>query len=444
LNPRRTKARQRPLNIASEHLRNGLEVLMLEDHSSPVATVLVWYRVGSRNDPPGKTGIAHLLEHMMFKGTRKRKAEEHSQIVQRMGGSVNAFTYQDGTAYYAEVPSSQIETILELEADRMVNNMFREFKTEREVVMEERRRSHDNDPFGALHENLVAAAYYAHPYRNPIIGWMDDIRSISLDDLAQYYRTYYRPNNAVALITGDIEPKSALAAIRKHFGAISNPPLSNHSSHPTGRTRQTGPANPPPMSIIEPPQVGERTVEVIPPTGGTMPMIAYAYRIPPYRSAETPALDVLSRILSLGQSSRLYQSLIQDQQLVTDASGEADFHIDPGLFYFFLHPQQGKSIDEVRKAVDSEVARLMAEPVADWELEKARNQAMADFTYAQDGCSQQGFMLGYVHIMDSYRRLSTYMAEVGAVTAADVQQIAQKYLQRKHRTVALLLPNSSA
>lgn len=452
LKPRPTEEKKR-LKITQERLRNGLEILFLEDHSSPVATVLVWYRVGSRNDPPGKTGIAHLLEHMMFKGTRRRKPEDYSKIVQRMGGTTNAFTYQDGTAYYAEVPSAHIETVLDLESDRMINNVFREFKTERQVVMEERRRSVDNDPFGALYEGLVATAFVSHPYRHPIIGWMEDVQSITLDDLAAHYRTYYRPNNAVLLITGDVRPERALPLIRKHFSAITNPPIAvethSNASRPIGRIRLIGPITAPAMAIIEPAQNGERQVEVISPAfrGSTMPILAYAYRIPPYRSPETPALDVLSRILSHGQSSRLYQSLIQQKQLVTDASGEADFHLDPGLFYFFVHPQQGKTIAEVRKAVDEEIDRLVEthsnasqSSIAEWELSKARNQAMADFTYAQDGCSQQGFFLGYVHVMDSYRRLNTYLTEIAAVTAADVQAVATKYLQRSLRTVGLFIP----
>jgi len=419
----RTDNPLRRLPIRYQRLKNGLEVLVVKDRSSPVVSVQVWYRVGSRYDPPGLTGISHFLEHLMFKGTQKYKPEEYSLIIQRMGGMNNAFTFEDATVYVSEVPSFGVETVLEMEADRLRNLKIRDFEQEKKVVMEERRRSVDNDPFGLLYEHLRAVTFLIHPYKHPIIGWMADLERMTPEDVKHHYTRYYRLDNAFLVLAGDIDLPEAIQKVNPYFGKL------KPGEHLDEK---------PPLPLEEPPMYGPREVVVEKP--GVSPILACAYPIPAFKSKEVGALEVLSRILSSGESSRLYRSLVYEKQMATDASGDAKMYQEAGLFYFFLFPRPDTAIPELKKALQEEISRLQKSPVEPWELEKAKNQVIAEWVFGQDGCLYQGFFVGMCHLMDHYRRVHTLVEEVQKVTAEDVLRVAQTYLSESRRTTGTFNP----
>jgi zinc protease len=411
------------LNIKEFRLPNGLEVLILEDHAVPLVTVQVWYRVGSRNERPGITGISHFLEHMMFKGTPKYGPGLYSQLIQRYGGTQNAFTSYDMTAYYSVVPASRLELALDLEADRMTNLQLdpNEIKAEREVVKEER-RLRENAPTGPMYEELGALAFKAHPYQWPVIGWMSDIEAVSREDLLAHYKTYYLPNNATVIIVGDVDTDQTMEAVRRHFEPI-----------PSGPT-------PPPVRPPEPPQLGERRAEIPRPTA--LAAMAIAYHIPAFDHADAMPLEVLSQILSQGQSSRLYRELVYQRQLASSINTDADLRIDPGLFTIVSMVQAGKTPAEVEAAVYEQLDHVTAESIADRELQKAINQASSAFVFRQDSIQQQGFLIGSFHMLQSYKVINEYIERLRRVTKQDVARVARLYLTKTKRTVVTIVPMS--
>jgi zinc protease len=411
------------LNIKEFRLDNGLEVLILEDHAVPLVTVQVWYRVGSRNERPGITGISHFLEHMMFKGTPKYGPGLYSQLIQRYGGTQNAFTSHDMTAYYAVLPSTRLELALDLEADRMAHLLLdaNEIKAEREVVKEER-RLRENAPTGPMYEVLGALAYKAHPYHWPTIGWMSDIEAITREELLAHYKTYYIPNNATLIIVGDADANQAMEAVHRYFGAL-----------PQGPT-------PPPVRPPEPPQLGEHRAEIPRPTA--LAALAMAYHIPAFDHADALPLEVLGQILSQGQSSRLYRDLVYERQLATSVSANADLRIDPGLFTIVSMVQSGKTPAEVEAAIYEQLEQVTAESIADRELEKAINQALSGFVFRQDSIQQQGFTIGSFHILQSYKVINEYIERLRRVTKQDVARVARTYLTKTNRTVVTIMPMS--
>jgi zinc protease len=414
------------LNIREFRLDNGLEALLLEDHAVPLVTVQVWYHVGSRNERPGITGISHFLEHMMFKGTPKYGPGIYSQLVQRYGGSQNAFTSYDMTAYYSVLPVAQLELALELEADRMANLLLdpEEMKSEREVVMEERRLRYENPPTGPMYEELGALAFKAHPYHWPVIGWMSDIQAITPEDLRTYYKTYYIPNNATLIIVGDVDPTHAMEGIQRQFGSI--------------------PQGPPPAAVRlpEPPQLGERRAEIPRPTA--LPVLAIAYHIPAFGHPDALPLEVLSQILSQGQSSRLYRELVYQRQLATSINTDADLRIDPGLLTIVCSVQAGKTPAAVEEAIYEQLSQVTEETITDRELQKAINQALSAFVSRQDSIQQQGFTIGSFHILQSYKVINEYIDRLRQVTKQDVARVVRTYLTKSHRTVVTIVPMSPA
>ncbi|HUG38274.1 MAG TPA: pitrilysin family protein, partial [Candidatus Limnocylindrales bacterium] len=286
-------------------LDNGLRVLVLEDHRNPIASVQIWYRVGSRNERPGATGLAHFLEHMMFKGTPTHGKGEFARLVEQNGGQDNAFTSQDVTAYYVDIATDKVDHVLRLEADRMRNLLLdpREVESERQVVMEERRTRSEDDPDGFLFEELSAIAFRAHPYGWPIIGWMEDIGRIEAVELRRFYDTYYVPNNALLVVVGDVSAGALLERIRAYFGPIARG------------------ADPPRVTAVEPPQRSERRVSVTLPEA-RLPSVAVAYHVPNFRSADWPALELTSVILAEGRASRLYRKLVYEKRMALGAGGE--------------------------------------------------------------------------------------------------------------------------
>lgn len=404
-------------------LPNGLKVILLENHKAPSVTFQVWYRVGSRNEAWGKTGLSHMLEHMMFKGTEKIGPEEFSRMIQENGGNDNAFTSRDYTAYFENLSIDRIQVALDLESDRMQNLILREedFKTERMVVMEERRLRTEDSPQAYLQEQLEATAFQIHPYRWPIIGWMEDIKRYALQDLKAYYRTYYNPSNAFLVVVGDFKKEELLPRVEKAFG-----------SYPKG-------AAPDQEKSKESPQIGERRITIK--KEAQLPYLVMGYHVPNLNDPDSYTLEVIATILSGGKSSRLYQSLVREKRLLLGI--DADYSIltrDPGLFYITADLLPGKEIVEVEKRLDQELDRLQTELVGERELEKTKNQLEAAFVFAQDSIFYQAMVLAQHEIVSSWRAIDDYIPSIRKVTPEDIRRVAKRYLIPDNRTIGNLIP----
>ncbi len=410
-------------NVFETVLPNGLKVILLENHKAPLVTFQVWYRVGSRNEAWRKTGLSHMLEHMMFKGTERVGPEEFSRIIQENGGNHNAFTSYDYTAYYENLNADRVQVAIELEADRMQNLLLREqdFRTERMVVMEERRLRTEDNPQAVLVEQVVATAFQIQPYRWPIIGWMEDIARFTLEDLNTYYKTYYNPVNAFLVVVGDFNKEELLPKIEKAFG-----------SYPEG----TAPAQ---ERDIDPPQIGERRISVK--KEAQLPFLVMGYHVPNLREPDSYVLEMIATLLSGGKSSRLYQNLVRQKRLVLSADADHSLvSLDPSLFTLSADLLPGKEVAEVEKAFDQEVERLQKEPVGEQELEKAKNQLEASFIFAQDSLFYQAILLARHEIAVSWKTIDDYLPSVRKVSSEDIQRVARKYLTPDNRTVGILIP----
>jgi zinc protease len=408
-------------------LPNGLKLILLEDHKAPVTVFQIWYRVGSRNETNGHTGLSHLLEHMMFKGTASVGPEEYSRIVQRNGGQTNAFTSQDATTYFATLVSDRVGVVIDLEADRLANLRLsaENFDPERAVVQEERRMRIDNDPVAALFEQLGATAYTAHPYQAPIIGWMNDIARSTVDDLERHYRTYYVPNNAFVVAVGDFEADVLAERIARSF-----------------RTVAAG-AMPPAVRSLEPAQRGERRLELR--REAELPFVAAGYHVPNLHSRDGAALAVVAELLGGGRSARLHRRLVYEERLAHEVGAEYDYtSVDPGLFYVYAQPLPGQPIAAVERALLAEIEELMDAPPAPRELEKAKNGLEARFVFAQDSLFYQGMLLGRYEIAGGWDRIDDYVPAVRAVNDEDLARVARFYLRRDNRTIATLVPSPEA
>ena len=414
----------RELEVFETTLANGLKVLLLEEHKAPVVTFHIWYRVGSRNEQLGRTGLAHLMEHMMFKGTAKIGGREFSQIIRKNGGRDNAFTSQDFTGYFVTVAADRIRLSLELEPDRMVNLVLdpEEVGRERSVVMEERRLRTEDSPTNSLWEEVQAAAFKAHPYGNPIIGWMDDLRRLSRADLLAFYKTYYAPNNAVVVVVGNFDRADLLPKIQEAFGAIPQGPV------------------PPSVRSIEPPQNGERRVALTR-QDAQLPYIVAAYHAPNLTDPDSYALDVLEVILAGGRSARLHRHLVYEKQLALSAGAYyARVSANPDLFSLYATVSPGKTVEEVEQAFDTEIERLKTELVSPRELQKAKNQIEASFIFSQDSIYSLARQLASYEIVAGWRYWKAYVPGIRVVTREDIQRVARKYLTTKSRTVGVLIP----
>jgi len=409
--------------VVATTLDNGLRILLLEDRRSPIVTVQMWYRVGSRNEARGATGIAHFLEHLMFRGTARYGPGVFARLVERNGGQNNAFTSQDVTSYYVNLAAERLDLVLELEADRMQNLQIdpKIVTAEREVVIEERRTRTEDDPGGALGEEVSATAFRAHPYGQPIIGWPTDLTRITPEEIRAFYRTYYVPNNALLVMVGDFTAAEALAKVKAAFGGI-----------PRG-------ADPPPVLAVEPPQNSERRVTVQRPA--ELPIVYLGYPVPNQKSADAPALEVLSVILSGGRASRLYQDLVHERQLALEAGGDYSyFSIDPNLFWFWATPLPGQSAETLEKELLTHMERLKREPVSEVELTRAKNQIESSFVFQDDSIHRRASLLARFELIGGYALKDGYLASMRAVTAADVQRVATAYFQDDKKNVGILLP----
>ena len=411
------------MRVTEKVLPNGLKVLLKEEHKAPVVTFQVWYKVGSRNEKLGTTGMSHLLEHMMFKGTKKHGPKTFSQTVQRNGGNDNAFTAKDYTAYFETFAADRIAISLDLESDRMQNLLIdpNEFEPERKVVMEERRMRTDDDPTATMVEEMTAAAFIAHPYEWPVIGWMADIGNITRDELYNHYRMYYAPNNATIVVVGDFNTGKLYPQIEKYFGRIPRGPAA------------------PRVAAIEPKQLGERRIIVK--KQAELPAVFAGYHTPDIKHPDSYALEVLQGILSSGKSSRLYKSLVYDKQLALYAGGDYDdITNDPNLFYIYAGVMPGKSTGEVEQALYAEIEKLKTAPVTDEELQKAKNQIEASFIMGQDSVFYQAMLLGQFETVANWNLLEKYVDNIRAVTKEDVQRVARQYFSEDNRTVGILIP----
>ncbi len=412
--------------VTESALENGLKILLLEEHKAPVVTVHIWYRVGGRNEQPGTTGLSHLLEHMMFKGTSKIGPGQFSRIIRKNGGRDNAFTSEDYTGYFETFASDRVELALKLEADRMRGLLLdsKEIEAEKKVVMEERRLRTEDDPVSALREAMGAAAFQAHPYRQPIIGWMTDIERLTREDLVRYYNTYYVPNNAVLLVVGDFKSDELLPKIRHHFGPIPRA------------------ADPPAVRSVEPEQRGERRVLLK--KEAELPFVFMGYHVPNLKHPDNFALEVLAYILSGGKSARIYKSLVYEQQLALFAGGGYDREsVDPNLFPLYASVMPGKTAEEIERALTAEIERVKNELVSDRELQKVKNQIEADFLFGQDSVFNLARVLAEYEIVANWHAWGGYLPGIRAVTAADLQRVAKAYLTPDNRTVAVLIPTKS-
>ncbi|MDH5201903.1 MAG: insulinase family protein [Nitrospirota bacterium] len=413
--------------VKEYRLDNGLKVIIIEEHKAPIATFQVWYRVGSKDEPIGKSGLSHLLEHMMFKGTSQYGSKMFSRIVQKNGGMDNAYTTKDYTVYFQIFSSDRITLSVDLEADRMRNLTIdpKETLSERSVVMEERRLRYEDDPQNSLFEELIAASFKVHPYQRPVIGWMSDLKSIERDDLYNYYKAHYTPDNAVLVIVGDVNPDEMIKKITHSFGNI-----------------QPGPPKIKVISFTEPEQKGERRVFLK--KEAELPYLLIAFHTPHFPHEDSYALDVLGLILSGGKSSRLYKSLVYEKKVALNLYADYDgFHKDPYLFMFAATASPGKEIKEVEDALYEEIEKLKKEPPLEREVQKAKNQIESSFIMGQDSIYMQAMKYGIFEMLGDWRLIDRYLDSIRKVTGEDIVRVAKKYLKEDNRTVGILIPIKS-
>jgi zinc protease len=422
--------------VLRTRLSNGLTVLLKEVHLAPVISWWVWYRVGSRLERPGVTGVSHWVEHMMFKGTKHFPGEVADRAIARDGGFRNAMTWIDWTTYFETMPADKIDFAMRLEADRMRRALFppKEVESERTVIISER-QMYENNPSFRLSEEVQAAAFRVHPYHHEVIGDMADLHTMTRDDLYQHYRRFYAPNNAIVVAVGDFKTKAMLARIKRLFGAYQPMPL------PEARPRP------------EPEQKGERRVTV---TGeGETAFVEIAYPAPGATDPDFYPLVVLDSILAgassfnvfggggtSNKSSRLYKALVQGG-LAAGVSGNLSQTVDPYLYTFFCTVRPDRKPDEVEKALDAEVERVRREPVSAEELAKAVKQAKAMFAYGAESVTNQGFWLGFTEIYSDYSWFENFISNLERVTVEDIQRVAQKYFAPTKRTVGYFIPEGS-
>ena len=404
-------------------LPNGLVVLTHEDHSVPTIAFWQWYRVGSRDERPGITGISHYFEHMMFNGSKSVPPKVYDKILESNGGYSNAFTDRDMTAYYEEIVSDRLDTLLFVDSDRMASLSLlpEQLKSEIEVVKEERRLRTDNDIQGMLDEQLYATAFNASNYRWPVVGWMGDLDRITRDEMVEYFRIHYAPDNCILVLTGDFDTRTALDHIKRFFGPI--------------------PQQPPPVPPVdsEPEQKGERRADVHYPAQNVSFMMGY--KAPSVTSPDLPALDVLSSILSEGESSRLHQALVYEGQIALSVSASFRTHIDPALFEVYVEMRPGKTAADGQSAVDSVLGKFAREGPSEKELAKAKNLLEANFVRGLKTNNGAGGQIGYFeHVFGDYRAMFKTVERYRAVTAEDCKRAAKACFDARKRTVVTLVP----
>lgn len=411
-------------------LNNGIKVLIIEDNKSPLATFQIWYKVGSKDEPYGKTGISHLLEHMMFKGTEKYGSKKFSNIIQKNGGVDNAFTTKDYTMYYQTLSSSRIHLSFELESDRMNNLLLnpKDVDSEKNVVMEERRLRYEDDPHNSLFEEVVATSFKVHSYRWPVIGWMSDIASISREDLYQYYKRFYCPENSFIIVSGDVSAQDIIPKIKDKFEQIPSCP----DKKPASKDNRENLNN-------EPEQKGQKRVYLK--KEAELPYMLIAYHTPSFPHEDSYALEVLSLVLSGGKSSRLYKEIVYEKRLALNIFAEYyGLYLNPFLFLFGATSSPQNNIVDVEKAIYEEIEKIKKSPPAMKEIQKAKNQIEASFIFAQDSNFSKGLYTGIFELHGDWRLIEKYLEGIRGVSPEDVQRVANKYLIDDKKTVGILIP----
>jgi len=417
-------AQAQQLQIKTHTLKNGMKIIVEEDRSIPNVSLYIFYRIGSRNERPGTTGLSHFFEHMMFNGAKKYGPKQFDQVMEAAGGSNNAYTSRDLTVYQDRFPGSTLELIFDLEADRIANLSFdpKVIESERGVVASERRSSVDNNNFGILFEQLWATAFTAHPYQWPVVGWMVDIENWKMDDLKRHFEMGYSPSNATMVVCGDVKAEEIFKLAEKYIE-----PISAH-------------APPPPVTTSEPEQLGERRVSVS--KFAQLPLLMLGYHVPQSTSPDLYALQVLQTILFSGQSSRMYQRIVDKDQLALFINGgTGGFSFDPTLFTITAQPKAGIQPEAVERAIYEELDRVKTQLVGDQELEKAKNILLANFYRQLKTIDGKANTIGsYEVFFGDYRKLFSAPEDYSKVTKDDLKRVAQKYFSEKNRTVATLIP----
>ncbi|MGD0964035.1 MAG: pitrilysin family protein [Candidatus Acidiferrales bacterium] len=422
-----TSSEVRPveLHFTTHTLTNGLHVILLENHAVPVINLQVWYHVGSKDERPGRTGFAHLFEHLMFKGSAHVGADEHSRIIEAVGGFDNAETSDDTTNFFETFPSNYLERVLWLEADRMgsLNVDEANFKSERQVVEEERRVRVDNQPYGSLEEDLRAAAFTVHAYHHTAIGSIEDLDKATLGDVRDFFDTFYKPNNATLVIVGDFNSSQAIAWAKKYFEGIPA------SAKPIPR-----------INAPEPVQTAERDVNKSY-SNTPLPAVVIGYKIPARYRPDAYALDLASNILAGGESSRLYQALVYKERIAVQSAGFGNFSEDPNLFWAYAIMNQGHTAEEGKQAIEKVLNDLKEKPVDAKELEKAKNQEISGFILGRNTDQEKAVALAEAAVIGKDPGLvNTELGRYLKVTPADIQHTADEYFVSQHATVLVLTP----
>ena len=418
-----------PERVSEFTLANGLDVVVIPDHRAPVVTQMVWYKAGAADEPPGSSGIAHFLEHLMFKGTDKIPTGQFSKIIARNGGEDNAFTNHDVTAYFQRVARDRLPTVMEMEADRMVNLRLtpEDVKTERDVILEERRSRVDNDPGSILQEQMMAALYRNHPYGIPIIGWENEMKGLTREDALSFYHRFYAPENAILLVAGDVEPDEVRALAEKTFGKIPR-----HGEH-VKRVRPQEPEHDAAVTVsLEDPRAGRTTVQRY-------------YIVPSYASAEpgeAEAIDLLMRIAAHGSTSRIYKRLVVEQKVAASAGGwYTDSGLDSGRVGFYAIAGAAHSAEDLEKAINSVIAELCATGVTQDELKRARASQVAEFVYSSNSISRMARQYGWrLAAGMTIEDVEEWPDRLKQVTVDDIRAVARKYLVENNSVTGILTP----
>ncbi|MBU3612391.1 pitrilysin family protein [Polynucleobacter sp. MG-27-Goln-C1] len=420
--------------LANTHefqLSNGLKLIVREDHRAPTVAHMVWYRAGSMDEVNGKTGVAHVLEHMMFKGTDKVKSGEFSRLVAAVGGRENAFTSRDYTAYFQQVEKSKLDEVMKLEADRMSNLNFddAEFLKEIQVVMEERRLRTEDNPSSLLNESLMATAYMSSPYRHPVVGWMNDLVNMKATDARDWYRSWYKPNNATVVIAGDVDPKAILQQVEKYYGVASARALPERKPQ------------------IEPPQKGIKRVQVKAPADSAQ--LAMAWKVPKLQVGkleddEPYALELLAAVLDGYDNARLNRTMVKQERVVNDVGVGYDMiSRGPELFLISTSMAKGKTVEQAESSIRKALKEIVDKGILESELKRIKVRILSDQIYKRDSIFGQAMEIGSTEMAGfSWRDIDVMLERMQAITPAQVQAVAKKYLVDEGLTVAVLDPQA--
>ena len=420
-----------PSNTHEFLLNNGLKLIVREDHRAPTVAHMVWYRAGSMDETNGKTGVAHVLEHMMFKGTDKVKAGEFSRLVAAVGGRENAFTSRDYTAYFQQVEKSKLEEVMKLEADRMSNLNFddAEFLKEIQVVMEERRLRTEDNPSSLLNESLMATAFMSSPYRHPVVGWMNDLQNMTASDARDWYRSWYKPNNATVVITGDVDAKQVLASVEKYYGVVAAKEL------PVRKPQ------------IEPPQRGVKQVQVKAPADS--PQLAMAWKVPrlepgKLNEPDPYALELLTAVLDGYDNARLNRSLVKQEKVANDVGVGYDMvSRGPALFVINATLAKGKTVEQAKASIQKALKDIQQNGILESELKRIQVRILSEQIYKRDSIFGQAMEIGSTEMAGfSWKDIDSMLERMQTITPEQVQAVAKKYLVDEHLTIAILDPQS--